>query len=202
MLPAYWFLGLFNQLNGSMHPELVPLAHRAWVALGLSALGAIAALLLSYLRTMPKIVEQPDILPGVGSRSFGLGTLPGSSLGGIITLFSLRTLLRSRQHRMILSFYVGIGLTIILGFIHTRFVQSAPASSKSIQPTSRQYSHRLTHRPIARVIAIPILLRANWIFRVTRARPAYVSPPSASPSRSSESFPRPRLSTLSSPLFS
>ena len=174
-LPAYWFLGLFNQLNGSMHPELVPLAHRAWVALGLSAMGAIVALLLSYLHTMPKIVEQPDILPGAGSRSFGIGTLPGSSLGGIITLFSLRTLLRSRQHRMILSFYVGIGLTIILGFIHTKFVQSAPASSgvNTTYLLASILTVSLTVLALRVVIAIPITLHANWIFRVTQARPAY-----------------------------
>lgn len=32
-LPSYWFLGLFQQLNGSMHPALVPLAKRAWIGL-------------------------------------------------------------------------------------------------------------------------------------------------------------------------
>jgi hypothetical protein len=33
-LPSYWFLALFNQLNGSMHPALAPLAARAWAGLG------------------------------------------------------------------------------------------------------------------------------------------------------------------------
>jgi hypothetical protein len=46
-LPSYWFLALFNQLNGSMHPALAPLATRAWIGLGVSALGTCAALLLS-----------------------------------------------------------------------------------------------------------------------------------------------------------
>jgi hypothetical protein len=171
-LPAYWFLGLFNQLNGSMHPELAPLAHRAWVALGLSALGALAALLLSYLRTLPKIVEQPDIMPS--SRSFGFGNLLGNSLGSVITLFSLRTLLRSRQHRMILSFYVGIGLTIILGFIHTKFVQSGPASSgvNTTYLLASILTVSLTVLALRVVIAVPITLRANWIFRITQAKPS------------------------------
>jgi hypothetical protein len=172
-LPAYWFVGLFNQLNGSMHPELVPLAHRAWLALLLSALAAQAAMLLSYFRTLPRIVEQPDILPG--SRSFGLASLTGGSLSGVITLFSLRTLLRSRQHRMILSFYVGIGLTIILGFIHTKFVQSA-GSSLGLNTTyllASILTVSLTVLALRVVIAIPITLRANWIFRVTQFRPAH-----------------------------
>jgi hypothetical protein len=172
-LPAYWFLGLFNQLNGSMHPELAPLAHRAWSALGLSALGALAAMFLSYFRTLPRIVEQPDILPG--SRTFGLGKLLGSSLSIVITLFSLRTLLRSRQHRMILSFYVGIGLTIILGFIHTKFVQPATASSGlyTTYLLASILTITLTILALRVVIAIPITLRANWIFRVTQGRPSH-----------------------------
>ena len=62
-LPSYWFLALFNQLNGSMHPTLVPLAKRAWIGLGVSGLGACTALLLCYFRLMRKMVEQPDILP-------------------------------------------------------------------------------------------------------------------------------------------
>ncbi|QNI37018.1 hypothetical protein [Edaphobacter albus] len=171
-LPAYWFMGLFNQLNGSMRPELVPLAHRAWLALGLVALGAFAALLLSYFRMLPKIVEQPDILPATRSRSLNLG----NSLAGVITLFSLRTLLRSRQHRMILSFYVGIGLTIILGFAHTKFIGLAP-SFGSISTTflfASILTVSLTVLALRVVIAIPITLRANWIFRATQLRPAHM----------------------------
>lgn len=32
-LPSYWFLGLFQQLNGSMIPAFAPLARRAWLSL-------------------------------------------------------------------------------------------------------------------------------------------------------------------------
>jgi hypothetical protein len=191
-LPAYWFLGLFNQLNGSMRPELVPLTHRAWLALGIASLGSLAALLLSYFRMLPRIVEQPDILPATRSRSLNLG----SSLAGVITLFSLRTLLRSRQHRMILSFYVGIGLTIILGFIHTKFVSGVPARppgghSHAVAIPAQLLSipdHALsttfllasiltvslTVLALRVVIAIPITLKANWIFRATQVRPAHL----------------------------
>lgn len=118
-LPSYWFLGLFQQLNGSMHPALVPLARRAWIGLAVSALGASAALLLSYFRMMPKIVEQPDILPG--TRSVTWSPPFSNSLNSAITFFSFRAMLRSRQHRMILSFYLGIGFAIGLGYVETPF---------------------------------------------------------------------------------
>lgn len=172
LLPAYWFVGLFNQLNGTMHPELVPLAHRAWIALGLATLGAVAALLLSWFRMLPRIVEQPDILPSARSFSFN----PGSSLAGVITLFSFRTLMRSRLHRMILSFYVGIGLTIVLGFIHTKFATVNASGGGAIGSTfllASILTISLTVLALRVVIAIPITLRANWIFRATQVRPAW-----------------------------
>jgi hypothetical protein len=170
-LPAYWFVGLFNQFNGSMHPELVPLAHRAWLALAISAVGALAAVFLSYFRMLPRIVEQPDIVPTLRS-SFSFG----SSLSSVITLFSLRTILRSRQHRMILSFYVGIGITVIFGFAHTKFVRltSSISPSETTFLLSSILAVFLTVVALRIVIAVPISLRANWIFQVTQVRPAYL----------------------------
>jgi hypothetical protein len=169
-LPAYWFVGLFNQLNGSMHPELVLLAHRAWAALGLAVAGTVTALLLSYFRMVPRILEQPEIVPAFRSPSLALG----GSLGGVMTMFSFRTLMRSRLHRMILSFYVGVGLTIIFGFIHTKFVRQTTSSGEmnSTYLLASILTVSLTVLAMRVVIAIPISLKANWIFRTTQARDA------------------------------
>jgi hypothetical protein len=82
-LPSYWFLGLFQQLNGSMHPALAPLARRAWIGFAVSILGAAAALLLSSFCILPKIVEQPDILPQ--TRKFAGSLRFGNSLQTAIT---------------------------------------------------------------------------------------------------------------------
>jgi hypothetical protein len=72
-IPSYWFVGLFQQLNGSLHPALAPLAQRAWAGLGIA--GGITALAytLSYLRTMRQIIEEPDIVPGI--RGAGVAAL-------------------------------------------------------------------------------------------------------------------------------
>ncbi|MCI0363073.1 MAG: hypothetical protein L0219_04280, partial [Phycisphaerales bacterium] len=114
-LPSYWFLGLFQELNGSMHAAMVPLARRAWVGLALAGFGAAAAYVLSYFRTLRKIVEEPDIMPG----SRGLRWLPrfGNSLETAVAQFSVRTLLRSRQHRVMLAFFLGIGFAIMILFM-------------------------------------------------------------------------------------
>jgi len=173
-LPSYWFLGLFHQLNGSMHPALVPLVRRAWIGLAISTLGAGSALLLSYFRLLPKIIEQPDILPG--ARAVPWSPHLGNSLQSAITLFSLRTLLRSRQHRMILSFYLGIGLAIVVGYSQTGFAGLVPVNG-GISTTFLLASILmmiLTVLAIRVVASIPISLPANWIFRVTEVRPAHL----------------------------
>jgi hypothetical protein len=169
-LPSYWFLALFNQLNGSMDPVLVPLARRAWTGLGVSALGACTALLLCYFRLMRKMVEQADILPR--TRFVAWSPRFGDSLTGAITRFSLRTLVRSRQHRMILSFYLGIGTTIVVGYVN--------ATNQGLGSTREAISNSflfasilmmiLTVLALRVVASIPISLPANWIIRVTQVR--------------------------------
>lgn len=172
-LPSYWFLGLFNELNGSIHPALAPLARRAWIGFGVSALGTCAALLLSYFRMLPKIIEQPEILPS--ARRFTWLPRFGNSLNSAITSFSYRTILRSRQHRMILSFYLGIGLAIVLGYIKTPFAGLGSAKtgiSVGFLLTSI-LTMTLVILAIRVVASIPISLSANWIIRVTQVRPVY-----------------------------
>jgi hypothetical protein len=171
-LPSYWFLGFFNQLNGSMHPALAPLAARAWIGLGCCTLGAGAALLLCYYRLMGKIVEQPDILPQM--RSVSWAPRFAHPLTEALTLFSMRTLLRSRQHRMIFSFYLGIGVTITIGYVHTT---SAAIGSSSTAVSgwflfASALMMTLTVLALRVVASIPIALQANWIIRLTQIRSA------------------------------
>lgn len=116
-LPSYWFLGLFQQLNGSMLPAFAPLVKRAWAGLAVSIFGGGASVLMAYLRTMGKIVEEPDILPLAPQANWSPRF--GTRLETSVVLFSLRTLLRSRQHRVLLSFYLGTGFAIVLAYVKT-----------------------------------------------------------------------------------
>jgi hypothetical protein len=166
-LPSYWFLALFNQLNGSMHPALAPLVKPAWVGLAVSSVGACAALLLCYFRMMRKLVEQPDILPAARSRSWSPQF--GDPLTTAITWFSFRTLLRSRQHRMILSFYLGIGITCVVGYVKIILGGFGPASSFLLASIVLMILAVVALRAVS---SIPISLRANWIIRITQIRPA------------------------------
>ena len=171
-VPSYWFLGLFHELNGSMHPILAPLARRAWIGLVIVVCGTAVAYTLSYLRTLRRIVEEPDITPG--SRRFGWLPPFGSRVQTAIGQFSVRTLLRSRQHRVILAFYLGIGFAL------TIFLLKAPAMREETYECGADTA-LLAASIVMMVLAVvgtrvvfalPLDLRANWIFRVTPVAPA------------------------------
>ena len=170
-LPPFWFLGLMQQLNGSPLPALEPLARRAWMGLAVVGGATAVAYALSYLRTLRQIVEEPDIAPGTRRA----GWLPpfGNRQQTALGQFAVRTLARSRQHRLILAFYLGIGLAF------TIFLLKEPAMRPDYPDTPNAWHEANT--PLlaasimmmalavlgARVVfAMPLELRANWIFRV------------------------------------
>ena len=97
-----------------MHPAFAALAYRAWAGLAIATFVTAVAYGLSYMRTLRKMIEEPDITPG--SRSFGWLPPFGNPVQTAIGQFSVRSLLRSRQHRLILVFYLGIGMAVTLCF--------------------------------------------------------------------------------------
>jgi len=173
-LPSYWFLGMFEQLNGSMQPALAPLAIRAWVGLAIAGSATTFVYSLSYFRTLRRIAEEPDIVP----RFHRLRWLPrlGGSLETAIGQFSIRTLLRSRKHRLILAFYLGIGLALTILFVEMLAIQQQPG----VASANNLWRHPNAGLLVSSVVmmffgvlgtrvgfAMPLDLTANWIFRVT-----------------------------------
>jgi hypothetical protein len=170
-LPSYWFLGFFHQLNGSMHPVFQQLARRAWIGLAVSVGGMAVAYALSYFRTLKKIVEEPDIVPGSG----GVHWLPpfGNSLETAVVQFSIRTLARSRQHRMMLAFFLGIGFALLVFVIKNPGPKNAALKSDIPLLFTTVAMMCITVVGTRVVFSMPISLRANWIFRVTQVSRAW-----------------------------
>ena len=162
-LPSYWFFGLFHILNGSAVPAHVPLALRALIGLAVAVLGADTAFLLSYFRTLRKIVEEPDILPA--SRGITWTPRFGNTLATALLLFSLRTLLRSRQHRVVLAFYSGIAFAIVILFVKTPVAHQPLLFSTVVVMCLWIIGTRVA-------FALPLALHANWIFRLTEVHRA------------------------------
>jgi hypothetical protein len=168
-IPSYWFVGLYQQLSGSLHPALAPFARRAWVGLAAAVCATAIAYAASYFRTLRKIVEQPDISP-----VFASGWLPhfGGSFETAIVQFSVRSLLRSSQHRMIFVFYLGVGLALAILFINAPPELSGPEAGNpwdtlSVPLLASTIMLMGLWVVGARVVfSLPLDLRANWIFRV------------------------------------
>ncbi|HVN92180.1 MAG TPA: hypothetical protein VMT38_00715 [Terracidiphilus sp.] len=167
--PVYWFFALFNQCNGSLPPDGLWLAHRAWIGLACAVAGATLSLLVCYRRTMRKTVEEPDLIPA--RRNLNSTPQIGGGLQSALLLFILRTLWRSRQHRVILALFYSIVFACLMNLVHL-----APRIG-SIIPITPDFPIITCWMMVFAVLGfraispLPISLTANWILRVTQLRP-------------------------------
>ena len=168
--PTYWFFAFFNQLNGTLTPELGWLAVRAWAGLGIVTCGATASLLICYKRTMKRTVEEPDLVPGAG----GFHWTPrfGSALQTAVVLFSFRSLTRSRQHRVVYAFFLSLVFAIALSLLRDNFSATTPraVSRELLIPTTLIVCFAVIG--LRSVFPRPISLTANWILRITQLCPS------------------------------
>lgn len=167
-MPSYWFVALFNQLAGRLPAQLIWLAARAWIALGIVVAGAGASLLLCYTHTMKRTVEEPDLVPGAA----GFHWVPrfGGSLGSAIALFSLRSITRSRQHRLALAFYWSVILALALALLRSELkTPPEPVNVDFLMSTFLMMCFAVLG--LRGVFSLPISLNANWMLRVTQLRP-------------------------------
>jgi hypothetical protein len=164
-LPSYWFLGLFEQLKGTMLPEFVPLVRRAWMALAVTCAGVVVTVLLSYRRAMRKTLE-PDILPGGYRLPLPMLMKP---VEAAVMQFSVRTMLRSRQHRLILSLYLGVGFGIVLTLLRPA-LGHADRMPRAILCAS-VLMLCATAAAMRAVFSMPMTLKANWLLRVAALDP-------------------------------
>src|ERR1700739_410505 len=166
--PTFWFVALLNQLNGSLPPDLHWLAHRAWINLGIVALGTAASLLLCYKRTMKKTVEDPDLVPG--TRGFHWVPRSGSSLQNAIVVFCLRSIARSRQHRIAMAFYWSVVIAIALSWIRWE-ISNPPVPIAIGFIMSSFVMMTFAVLGLRGIFSLPVSLNANWMWRVTQLRP-------------------------------
>lgn len=188
--PSLWFLGFFQQLSGS--PAFPILAMRANVALATVLALTATVYALSYFRTLRRIAEEATIVPsrragrGWWRPSFGGVAPSGGGLPAAVVPFSVRTLLRSPQHRVILAFYLGMGFAAAIFLMNLSAPKvtfddaAAPLAAASAQRPWHEETGWLLAATIlmlafsvigARLaFALPLDLRANWIFRIMPPR--------------------------------
>lgn len=172
--PTYWFFALFNRMIGTLPEALNWMAERALISLGLAMFGAIVSLALCYFRTMRRTIEEPDIVSV--RRATKYGPQFGNSLAAAIAVFCVRCLLRSRQHRVVLAFYIGVGFAISLFCVRTTTISTGfslaahPIDSGFLMATAAMMSFAVVG--LRSCFALPISLTANWALRTTQVQPS------------------------------
>jgi hypothetical protein len=167
-LPSFWFFALFNQLNGSLPSSIGWLATEAWIGLALAVSGAGASLLLCYLRTMRKTIEEPDLVPAAR----GLHWTPrlGSALQTAVLFFTIRSLVRSKQHRVIFAFFLAGVFGAALSSVKDAWWADHRLPLSIDFLASSYLMMVLAVVGLRSVFALPITLHANWILRTTQLR--------------------------------
>lgn len=175
-LPSYWFLGLFQKLNGGTTPEFDQLANRAILILVPVVVIAALAFLWVHRNFIRRMIELPDISGSNRSRQGSAGEGRFTKLvfhrpvQRALVLFTARTLARSRKHRLLLALYGGIGLAIALTYTRSLFQGSGENWRQPNAPLLTANLVVLVFWILGTriVFTFPQALRCNWIFCVTR----------------------------------
>jgi hypothetical protein len=166
LLPPVWFLGLYERALGGTRSDA--LAARALLALGV-AFGAFAfGYAASYRRFVRRTLETSP-LPAAGRSRRGRvleavlsRVLVRDPSARALFDFSLRTLGRSRKHRLFMAGFAGAGLAIALegGLVSPT---NAPDPTTLAIPLVLTFFLAVGLRVLAEV---PVDFPARWIFQV------------------------------------
>jgi hypothetical protein len=186
LVPSYWFFGLFQVLTGSENAMAGALARRAWAGLGIAGLAAAGTYALAYARQMRRAVEQSGIAPAHDRWS------PWSAIASVcarraperaILAFIGRTLARSRQHRLLLAVYAGMGMAYVfsqVAYVLYHFRANQYGAIEGRAQTAMGIPLILLFFLLVGLrvsFSIPVEVRANWLFRLTDpcCRAAYLA---------------------------
>lgn len=172
-LPQAWFLGLYETLAGTGTPASHEFAFIA-LAASLGSVGLAVILYASCYGVLSRRALEGPSTQGrahaSSSRSRSAWRLPGRSpVRRAVRQFAVRTLIRSRTHRMMLAVYAGIALAIVLSSaLSVAMVQGGaplwrPNLAMLSMPLVLQFCLMVGIRAIA---AVPCEPKARWIFRV------------------------------------
>lgn len=167
MWPNIWFFGFYEVLLGSGVPVFQVLAGRAAAMFLLSMAGAAVGLYLAYLRRVRHPLDQPET--STARERIGAGNLFRAPRERALLNFTLRALLRSRQHRTLLALYAGAGVSCsLIGLAHVIYDSqpvnwTRPSAALLAPPLLLMFFVMLGARA---AFAIPIELRGNWIFQL------------------------------------
>ena len=177
MLPSVWFLGLFEVLTGFGGRNAFPMAGWALVATAISIVSAVGLYAAGYRTLAAQALETapPEKSWSRGLRRAGRWRVSWRPISGrravsaAVRQFTIRTLVRNRQHRTLLALYMGLGLAVVISTILPLALQRGVAAFA--RPGVAVLAAPLVMMFVALVgmrvaFAIPVDIKANWVIRL------------------------------------
>jgi len=179
--PPAWFLGLYERLLGTHDLFFLRQSDVALRALGASFIVTLGTYFLSYRRHGIRVLEQPLAKARNASRTPSLVErwlehLIKSSHERAAFGFTIQTLRRSRYHKSLVGFAIGIGLVLALQatgpIVIAQLRSAAPWSYLQIQSVLAVplVLGGVMVSGLCYVFQLPAEVRANWIFRMAEGR--------------------------------
>lgn len=175
LLPPLWFLSLYQSVAGVPYTGVMHLARAAALLAVLTPLLALGFYAASYARLTRLAIEgrptaRRTTAPVAGRVVRDLAArLAGTAEGAAVCAFCLRTLLRSRQHRMILAVWIGVAVALSISAALPVFVRlgmsalDRPRAGVLVGPLILA---ALVQTGMRSLFAIPVEIRANWAVRL------------------------------------
>jgi len=174
LVPSVWFLGLYDLLGGKAATGAPALAGMALTATAATVATSAGVFIATHGRLTRLALETQDSGRATGRAVIWMLNAVTSRVAPRATAramfeFTIRTLSRSRSHRLLLSMYVGVALALVASAIVPLVLRSGFAifTSPSIEILSAPLVVSFFTIVGMRVaLAIPVEPRANWIFRI------------------------------------
>jgi hypothetical protein len=174
LLSPVWFLGLCQHLRGIADPAFARLSRVALAGSIAAVVLAFAAYAFSYRRCFTDSAEViPNFTAGRGAtRPWRLpwfdGVVLRSPFERACFRFTMKTLLRSENHMLVLGGFTGLGIVLasqtLFEAARVKSTNAVPSVDLLSVPLIVAYFLLLGLRFS---FEIPVALRANWIFRTT-----------------------------------
>jgi hypothetical protein len=175
-MPSVWFFGLYEVLSGFGGRNAFPLAGVAAASASIATATAAILYAASHSRMALRALETPPHDPlfrgslrRIGARVLDAAFARVDAVSAALLAFTLRTLLRSRQHRMLLALYVGLGLALVISALIPPALQrglaafAAPRVAVLSAPLVMIFFTIVGMRVL---FGIPVEPKANWPVRL------------------------------------
>lgn len=173
LLPSVWFLGLYDVIGGRPVAGAPVLALAGVLATATTVGGAILLFVCTHARLTRRALESREITSAGPSVVINPAALMRRACRHPVARgvfeFTIKSLVRSRSHRLLMAIYVGIAGALIASAVVPIAIRDGlagfgtPGLELLSAPLVIQYLSLVGLRV---AIAIPIEPKANWLFRL------------------------------------